>query len=119
MSAIVESVSTSQWYLVLGIVISVAGTVRLLLVRDLVARLIAMNVVGAGSLLILISLAVRAQPIDPVLTALVLTGLVITVAFTGVGAVLIRRIEASAEGYRKAQVRDPESPGQQQGGDRV
>lgn len=85
--------SVVQWYLLLGVVVAVAGMVRMLLVRDPVARLIAMNVVGAGSLLILIALAARSSPIDPVLSALVITGLVITVAFTGVGAVLIRRIE--------------------------
>lgn len=103
MSDIFQSVSPIQWYLVLGIVISVVGIVRLLLVRDLVARLIALNIVGAGSLLILITLAARSAPIDPVLSALVLTGLVITVAFTGVAAVLIRRIEATSDGYLAAQ----------------
>lgn len=82
-----------QWYLVLAVILAVAGLVRLLLVRDRVARLVAMNVVGSGSLLVLIALAARSEPIDPVLSALVITGLVITVAFTGVGAVLIRRIE--------------------------
>lgn len=83
-------------YLLLGTVLTVAGTLRLLLVRDLLARLIAMNIVGVGSLIILLTLAARgdngAGP-DPVLSALVITGLVITVAFTGFGAVLIRRIE--------------------------
>ncbi len=82
-----------QWYLVLAVILAVAGLVRLLLVRDRVARLVAMNVVGSGSLLVLIALAARSEPVDPVLSALVITGLVITVAFTGVGAVLIRRIE--------------------------
>lgn len=111
---ILEQVSLPQWYSVLGIAMVVAGAVRMLLVRDLVARLIAMNVTGTGSLVILISLGARSQPIDPVLSALVITGLVITVAFTGVGAVLIRRIEANTEGYREAQddtARSPDRPG--------
>lgn len=82
-----------QWYLVLAVILVSAGLVRLLLVRDRVARLVAVNVVGSGSLLVLIALAARSSPIDPVLSALVITGLVITVAFTGLGAVLIRRIE--------------------------
>lgn len=83
------------WYLLLGSLVAVAGTVRLLLARDLLARLVAMNVVGIGSLLVLLSLGDRAEGAapDPVLSALVITGLVITVAFTGLGAVLIRRIE--------------------------
>lgn len=86
---------TALWYLLLGSIVAVAGTVRLLLSRDLMARLVAMNVVGVGSLLILLSLGARSEgpAPDPVLSALVITGLVITVAFTGLGAVLIRRIE--------------------------
>lgn len=112
-----QSLSAVQWYLVLGIVISVVGIVRLVLVRDLVARLIALNIVGAGSLLILITLAARSEPIDPVLSALVLTGLVITVAFTGVGAVLIRRIEATSDGYLAAQVAEPGPTSVREGGE--
>ncbi len=91
--------SVAQFYLVLGLILVVAGMVRMLVVQDLMARLVAMNVVGVGSLLILLALAARSDPLDPVLSALVITGLVITVAFTGVGAILIRRIES------------PESPG--------
>lgn len=83
-------------YLLLGTVLTVAGAVRMLLVRDLLARLVAMNIVGIGSLVILLALGARGDDdaaTDPVLSALVITGLVITVAFTGFGAVLIRRIE--------------------------
>lgn len=82
-----------QFYLGLAVLLIVVGMVRMFLVRDRVARLVAMNVVGAGTLLLLIALAARTDPVDPVLTALVITGLVITVAFTAVGALLISRIE--------------------------
>lgn len=88
-------------YLLLGTVLTVAGALRMLLVRDLLARLIAMNIVGVGSLIILLALAARGDSTagpDPVLSALVITGLVITVAFTGFGAVLIRRIEEPGGG---------------------
>lgn len=88
-----QPVTVAQFYLVLGIVLAVAGMVRMLVGQDLMARLVAMNVVGVGSLLILLALAARSEPLDPVLSALVITGLVITVAFTGVGSILIRRIE--------------------------
>ncbi|WP_146340722.1 NADH-quinone oxidoreductase subunit K [Nesterenkonia sp. NBAIMH1] len=90
--------STAALYLILGTAVAVSGTVRMLLVRDAVARLIAMNVVGVGSLLVLMAIAARApEGTEPVLSALVITGLVITVAFTGFGAVLIRRIEEAGE----------------------
>ena len=89
--------STVVLYLLLGTVVTVAGLVRMLLVSDLLARLVAMNLVGTGSLLILLALGARSAEIDPVLSALVITGLVITVAFTGFGAVLVRRIEEPAD----------------------
>lgn len=93
----VTSVTVAQFYVTLGIILTVAGMVRMLLVQDLMSRLVGMNVVGLGSLLILLALAARSDPLDPVLSALVITGLVITVAFTGVGAILIRRIESSQQ----------------------
>lgn len=93
MTEMFSGISIVQWYLGLAVVLVVAGLVRMLLVEDRVARLVAMNVVGSGSLLVLVALAARSDSTDPVLSALVITGLVITVAFTGVGAVLIRRIE--------------------------
>lgn len=86
--------SALTFYGSLALLAVVAGTIRLLLARDPVVRLISMNVVGLGSLLLLIALAARSDSIDPVLSALVITGLVITVAFTGVGAVLVRRLES-------------------------
>lgn len=97
MDLAVTSVTVAQFYVTLGIILTVAGMVRMLLVQDLMSRLVGMNVVGLGSLLILLALAARSDPLDPVLSALVITGLVITVAFTGVGAILIRRIESSQQ----------------------
>ena len=41
--------------------------VRLLTVTDLIARLVAMNVLGAGTLLALVGLSVRAEVTDAVL----------------------------------------------------
>ena len=93
MTEVISAISIVQWYLGLAVMLLVTGLVRMLLVEDRVARLVAMNVVGSGSLLVLVALGARSDPADPVLSALVITGLVITVAFTGVGAVLIRRIE--------------------------
>lgn len=85
--------SVATWYLVLGVAVMITGALRLLMVQELIARLVALNVAGAGSLMILMALAARSNPIDPVLSALVITGLVITAAFTSVAAVLIRRLE--------------------------
>jgi multicomponent Na+:H+ antiporter subunit C len=70
------------------------GVVRLLTVEDLIARLVAINVIGAGTLLALVGLSVRTEVVDAVPQALALTGIVITVAFTGVGLILVRVLEA-------------------------
>ena len=88
---------TTTWYLLIGAVMTIFGIVRLLLVRDLLARLIALDVTGIGVLLTLVALAARSESTDPVLQALVITGVVIAVAFTGLGAVLIRRIEGQQD----------------------
>jgi multicomponent Na+:H+ antiporter subunit C len=90
-------VSTLEWYLWVAAALLGLACVRLLLARDPLVRLIAINVAGSGSLLVLVTLAARTDPPDPVQHALVLTGIVITVAFTGVGLVLLRRIEEAAE----------------------
>jgi multicomponent Na+:H+ antiporter subunit C len=66
------------------------GVVRLLTVEDHIARLVALNVTGAGTLLGLVGLSVRTGVVDAVPQALALTGIVITLAFTGVGVVLVR-----------------------------
>ena len=81
------------WYLLVGSVLLAMGTVRLLFARDALVRLIALNVAGGGGLLVLVSLAARSSSPDPVPQALALTGIVITVAVTGVGLALIRRME--------------------------
>lgn len=85
--------SAVVWYLLVGSAIAVAAAVRMLLSRDPVARLVAVNVVGSGAFLVILALASRGDDVDPVLAALVITGLVITAAFTGLAAVLIRRVE--------------------------
>lgn len=76
----------------LGALLAGIAVLRLLTVEDLLARLIAVNVTGGATLLVLVGLAVRTSPSDPVPQALALTGIVITVAFTGVGLVLLKAI---------------------------
>lgn len=93
------------------------GVVRLLTVEDLIARLVAVNVVGAGALLALVGLSVRTGVVDAVPQALALTGIVITVAFTGVGLILVGVLEAdpsSAEEHGEAHA-GPSSIGPSEG----
>lgn len=83
-----------ELFLALGAVVTVLGAVRLLTTADAMRRVVALNVTGAGTLLILVSLAANGpgEP-DPVLQALALTGIVITISVTGLALVLVRRIE--------------------------
>ncbi len=84
--------SRGDLYLVLGAVLFALGAVRLLLASGVMTRVLALNVAGAGSLVVLGALAYRIDPEtpDPVLHALVLTGIVITVSVTGLALVLLR-----------------------------
>lgn len=85
--------SAVEWYLGVAAALTVLGGVRMLLARDAFVRLIALNVASGGGLLVFGALAARGSPPDTVAHALALTGIVITVAFTGVGLALLRHME--------------------------
>ncbi|HSJ20011.1 MAG TPA: NADH-quinone oxidoreductase subunit K [Nocardioidaceae bacterium] len=90
-----------ELFLVVGAGLAVLGAARLLLTRDLMTRVLALNVASAGVLMILVALALRGgEPGNPdsVLHALVLTGIVITVSVTGFAIGLVRRIERGRSG---------------------
>ncbi|PZR54209.1 hypothetical protein DNL40_04600 [Xylanimonas oleitrophica] len=80
--------------LALGCAVLVVGLVAHLLARDLVRRVVALNVASAGVMIVLLVLATRGTEPDPVAQALVLTGIVIMAAITGLALALVRRVEA-------------------------
>lgn len=89
-----------EWFLTLGAFLVVLGSLRLLLTADVVRRIVALNLAGAGVFVILVALAARTDPPDPVLHALVLTGIVIAVSVTGIALVLARRAEPAPDGHQ-------------------
>jgi multicomponent Na+:H+ antiporter subunit C len=91
--------SRPEVFLAVAVALVLLGVVRLLFTRDLVRRVIALNVAGSGVLLVLVVVAARSDPDDPdpVPHALVLTGIVVTVAVTAVALGLVRRIELDRE----------------------
>lgn len=89
--ALAGSVDVTTWTLWLAAVLSALGLGRLLTTEEPIARLVALNVTGAGTLLVLVGLSTRTGPPDAVPQALALTGIVITVAVTGVALVLAVR----------------------------
>lgn len=82
-----------QLYSLLGVAIFILGLHGLMMTTDAIRRLIAVNLMGAGTFLLMIALAGRINPPDPVLHALVVTGLVVAISAT---AFALRLIVASA-----------------------
>ncbi len=78
-----------------GALIFVIGIVVHLVVRDLIRRIITLNVASGGVMLVFLALADRGDDAvpDPVPQALVLTGIVVMAAITGLALALARRIE--------------------------
>ena len=70
------------------------GLYGLLTRTHLVRKLLAANLLGTGTFLVLIALARRTPVPDPVPHALVLTGIVVAVSTTGFSLLLTRRIHA-------------------------
>jgi multicomponent Na+:H+ antiporter subunit C len=87
-------VTALELYLLAGAFVLVLGVTATMIVRDLIRRLVALNVASGGVMLVLLALADRGdgEP-DPVPQALVLTGIVVMAAVTGIAIVLARRVE--------------------------
>lgn len=85
----------AELVLLLGCVVLVVGLVAHLLVGDLVRRIVSLNVASGGVMMILLALADRTDARDPVPQALVLTGIVIMAAVTGLALALARRVESA------------------------
>ena len=71
-----------EFYLLVGALLWAAGLHGLIVVRHILRRVIAINIMTAGVFLVLVALAARTPDPDPLLHALILTGLVISVSAT-------------------------------------
>lgn len=69
-------------YLLAGTTLWLLGLHGLLVQRHALRRIIAVNVMGSGVFMVMVALASRVQPIDPVMQALVVTGLVVAASAT-------------------------------------
>ncbi|MEH3088402.1 MAG: NADH-quinone oxidoreductase subunit K [Microbacterium arborescens] len=89
--------SATLLFLGAGAAVFVLGVVAHLVVRDLIRRIVALNVASGGVMLVLLALADRGSAEtgapDPVPQALVLTGIVVMAAITGLALLLARRVE--------------------------
>ena len=93
--------SALSLYMLTGIGIVSAGLIGLCLSHDAIRRLVAVNLMGSGTFLVMVALAGRQSPPDSILHAWVVTGLVVAVSAT---AFALRLITASAlaEQHRRA-----------------
>lgn len=74
--------STTLFWLTIGAALWLLGLHGLLTLRHALRRVIAFNLMGSGVFLVMIALAARTRPSDPLLVALVVTGLVVAVSAT-------------------------------------
>jgi multicomponent Na+:H+ antiporter subunit C len=82
-----------------GIVLFALGIRALLLQAELLRRVLAVNIMGTGVFMLLITVGYhgRELPPDPVPHALVLTGIVVAVSATALALVLGRRLAERAK----------------------
>lgn len=91
--------TTPTLYALIGVTLVALALHSLLAVRHLLRRLIAANVMGSGIFLVFIAMSHRpARGIDPVPHAMVLTGIVVAVAATGLGVALVRKLARGSQG---------------------
>lgn len=84
--------STGLLYALVGAVLYAAGVAGMLLHPDVLRKVIAFNVTGGGAFLVLVGLGQRGGLPDPVPQAMVLTGIVVSVAATALAVALARRL---------------------------
>jgi len=84
-------VSLGLIYALAGVALCGLGLSGFLLLRHLLRRLLAFNLIGSGTFLVLVGLGQHSGGPDPVPQALVLTGIVVAIAATALAIVLIRR----------------------------
>jgi multicomponent Na+:H+ antiporter subunit C len=96
-----------------GALLFAAGVWGAIAHAHLIRKVIAINIAGSGTFLVLVGLAQRAGDIDPVPQALVLTGIVVAVAATACALALARGLHAATgrcELPGEAEVLPPEGP---------
>lgn len=86
---------TGQLFGLAGLALFAIGLHALFFRPHLVHKLVAANVAASGTFLVLVHQPLEGGP-DPVAQALVLTGIVVSVAVTGYGAALAERLIVSS-----------------------
>ena len=75
-----------------GVLLFVLGLGGMILLGQPLRKILAFNLMGSGTFLVLVGLAQRDGVADPVPQAMVLTGIVVAVAATALALALLRRL---------------------------
>lgn len=92
--------NSAMFWMGVGAALWLLGLHGLLTLRQALRRVIAFNLMGSGVFLVMIALATRSQPSDPVLVALVVTGLVVAVSATALALRLAGAVQDDREQRR-------------------
>lgn len=84
--------SSPMMYALAGALLFVIGAVGVIVHTHLLRKVLAFNVMGSGSFLVLIGLAQRDRSLDYLPHAMVLTGIVVSVAASALALALSRRL---------------------------
>lgn len=76
-----------------GALLFVLGASGLIMQAQLLRRIIGFNLLGSGAFLVMVGLAQRDGIPDPIPQAMVLTGIVVSVAATAVALALVRALQ--------------------------
>ena len=86
--------SSGLLFACVGAILFSMGVAGVILIGHLLRRILAFNLMGSGTFLVLVGLAQRNDVPDPVPQAMVLTGIVVAVAATALALALVRRLHA-------------------------
>lgn len=84
-------------YMLSGIAIFGVCLYALVVRAHLIRKVLALNIMGSGVFMLLTGAARRGPEVDPVPHAMVLTGIVVTVAATAFALALVRRVQAESD----------------------
>ena len=95
-------------YLATGAALWLLGLHALLVQRQVLHQIIAVNVMGSGVFMVMVALATRGTSTDPILHALVVTGLVVAVSATAFALRLaLPVIKASRSSAKSSRATEP------------
>ncbi len=86
--------ATLSIYVATAVALTGLGVYGVLTAADVLRKLLALNLLGSAVFLLLVVLSARAEAVlDPLSQALVLTGMVVAVAFTGLALALLTAVQ--------------------------